>query len=333
MSTLRSRLYGETDQVIATVAKASVGKIVFTNNIAAGDVVKVNGVAFTALASDLSAAATAKIVFTGNLVANDTVTVNGVTFTCKASGASGELEFDVGLSLSASLDALITALNGCTDPDVSLATYTKTDTNTAVTMTVDADGSAGNGLVISSDHDSVTGTSPTSGGVDGPTAYEFVKDSSLSASLDALVSKLNASTDPLVSIATYSKTDTNTALTMTVDATGAAGNNYRLWSDHSSVVITQPRNGENAPSIDMDVVHTKFDQIAADTMSIALPDGIDGQRKVLSNVGLGTVNVTSANDKLPGSTNQYALNGDDVVIVEWYAGKWRLIVNDGAVAT
>src|SRR6185369_17727496 len=97
-------------EVITRGGAPSVGKMVFTNNFSAGDTFTINGVTFSAVAS-AAAPTVGKIVFTGNLIADDIVTINGVTFTCKASGASGELEFNVGVSLSASLDALITKLN------------------------------------------------------------------------------------------------------------------------------------------------------------------------------------------------------------------------------
>jgi hypothetical protein len=104
-----------------------------------------------------------KIVFTGNLIAGDTVTINGVVFTCMASGAAGELQFNVGGSLSASLDALIVKLEACTNPLVSAATYTKTDTSTAVTMTVDKANTLGNSYTMASTHSTVVVTQPTGG--------------------------------------------------------------------------------------------------------------------------------------------------------------------------
>ena len=201
------------------------------------------------------AKAVGKIVFTGNLVANDTVTVNGVVFTCKASGATGELEFNVDASLSASLDALITKLNACTDPLVSYATYTKTDANTAVTSTADSYGTANN--------------SPT----------------------------------------------------------------RTLASTHSTVVVTQPAGGLDSVSASLDTEHTQIDFASAITADIYLPDGDESQRKTIAMVGLGTANIISANDKLPGTTNNYAMNGDDVLVLQWLGGKWRLILNDGAVAS
>lgn len=197
-------------------------------------------------------ASAAKIVFTGNLVAGDTVTVNGKVFTCKASGATGEFQFDV--------------------------------------------------------------------------------DSTLSLSLDALVTKLNACTDPLVSIATYSKTDTNTALTMTFDAIGIGQNDVVVASTHSTVALTQPSGGKDITHISLETEHT---QLVWDTSTetVYLPDGDESQRKTITMSGTGTANVVSLTDLLPGSTNNYAMSDGDVLVLQFLGGKWRLILNDGATAT
>jgi hypothetical protein len=60
-----------------------------------------------------TAAGTASIVFTANAAATNTVVVCGVTFTAVASGATGN-QFNVGASLSATLDNLVTAINAST---------------------------------------------------------------------------------------------------------------------------------------------------------------------------------------------------------------------------
>lgn len=115
-----------------------------------------------------------KIVFTGNMIAGDTITVNTKVFTCMASGATGEFQFNVDISLSASLDSLITVLNACTDPLVSYATYTKTDTNTAVTSTSDGYAYADNypSKALASTHSTVVVTQPASGRNKGEISLE-----------------------------------------------------------------------------------------------------------------------------------------------------------------
>ncbi len=310
-------------------AKAS-GKIVFTGNLIAGDTVTINGLAMTAKAE--AAPAVGKIVFTGNLIAGDTVTVNDVVFTCMASGAAGELQFDVGGSLSLSLDSLITALNACTDPDVSYATYTKTDTNTAVTSTSDTNNATHNSIILASDHSTVVVTQPT-GGVNAATAVQFDVKGTLSLSLDQLVSQLNASVNVLWSIATYTKTDTNTALTVAFDGYGSAQNSIALASTHSTVVLTQPSGGSDLTYVSLDTEHTQINFASAITRDIYLPDGDESQRKTIAMLGSGTANIISANDMLPGTTNNYAMNGADVLVLIWLGAKWRLLLNEGATAS
>lgn len=322
---------GRAPEVITRGGDVAVGKMTFTNNFAAGDTFTINGVTFTAMAS-AAAPAVGKIVFTGNLVVGDLIVINGVTFEAKTSGASGELEFNVDSTLTLSLDALITKLNACTDPLVSLATYTKTDTNTAVTMTSDTNDEDHNFIAISSTHDSVVVTQPN-GAVNDLTATEFVVGVSLSASIDALVTKLNGSANTDITPATYSKTDANSALTITYDANGSANNAVHISSTHDSTVYVQPTGGYDDVHVSLENEHTRFDLEDADTISAYLDDGEETQKKTIANVGLGTINLTSPNDKLPGSTNQYALNGDDVLVLQWLAGKWRLLLNDGAAAT
>jgi hypothetical protein len=84
--------------------------------------------------------ATGAINFTGQPTANDTFTINGVVFTAKASGAAGN-QFNIGGSLSASIDALAAVLNASVDPKVSLATYSNAGgTGLGVQLKVVGDG-------------------------------------------------------------------------------------------------------------------------------------------------------------------------------------------------
>jgi hypothetical protein len=164
-------------------------------------------------------------------------------------------------------------------------------------------------------------------------AVQFNVDSTLTLSLDALVTILNASVNPLVSIATYSKTDTNTALTASFDANGAANNAVVLASNHSTVVVTAPAGGKDTQSISLDAEHTQIIFGSAFTADLTLADGDESQRKTISMMGAGTANISSPTDMLPGATNNYALNGDDVLVMQFLGGKWRLLFSEGAVAT
>ena len=191
-----------------------------------------------------------KIVCTGNHVAGDAFTFNGVTFTCVASGAAGELQYNVDTTLSASLDALITKLNACTDPRVSYATYSKTDTNTAVTSTSDF----------------------------------------------------------------YTRADDFKVLAST----------------HATVVITQPTGGW-ARDVSLDTYMTLINLPGATSEALYLQDGDEGQIKAIAMIGAGTIALTGAH--MPGSTVTYTLNGADFLLLMYAGAKWRLVLNEGAVAT
>jgi hypothetical protein len=67
-------------------------------------------------------AATGAINFTGQPAANDTFTFKGVVFTARPAAATGN-QFNIGVSLTASIDAMAAVLNASVDPAVSLATY------------------------------------------------------------------------------------------------------------------------------------------------------------------------------------------------------------------
>lgn len=189
--------------------------------------------------------AVGKIVFTGNLVAGDTVTINTKVFTCMASGAAGEFQFDVGVSLTASLDALVVVLNACTDP--------------------------------------------------------------------------------LVSIATYSKTDAGAGLTASFDNYGSAQNSVVLASNHATVVVTQPAGGSDLAYASLDTEHTQFN--TAGTFDVYLNDGDESQRKSFAMFGAGTVTLRGAH--LPGTAVTLTFTGAVAAVLQFLGGKWRVVLNDG----
>lgn len=159
--------------------------------------------------------------------------------------------------------------------------------------------------------------------------FEFNVDTTLALSLTALATVLNACTDAAVSVSTYSVTDTNTAITSTLDSYGVGPT---LASTHDSVVVTAHASGVVAHYFSLDTEHSQaaWDTVTAD---VYLPDGDETQRKTIAYSGTGTLNVVSPTDKLPGSTNNYALTNGDVLVLQFLGGKWRLILNDGAVAS
>lgn len=104
-----------------------------------------------------SRAASGSITYAGNLSAGHTLVINGTPFTCMASGATGN-QFNVGGSLSATLDAIVAVLNASAVADVAKATYSKGGSNDALLVAHDAEGSAGNDFTLG-----VTGSGTVSG--------------------------------------------------------------------------------------------------------------------------------------------------------------------------
>jgi hypothetical protein len=86
------------------------------------------------------------INFAGQPAANDTFTINGVVFTAKAAGAAGN-QFNIGASLTASIDALAAVLNASVDPKVSVATYGNSG-GVALSVTYDTKDYAGNAFTL-----------------------------------------------------------------------------------------------------------------------------------------------------------------------------------------
>lgn len=74
--------------------------------------------------SDAQLGARGYIDFKAQPGADSTIALNGVTWTFKASGAAGA-ETDIGVSLEATLDALVSDLNGSADTDIDDATYSR----------------------------------------------------------------------------------------------------------------------------------------------------------------------------------------------------------------
>lgn len=82
------------------------------------------------------------ITYAANLSAGATVTVNGVVFTAIAAGATGA-QFNIGATLTLTLDALAAVLNASTNPLVSVATYSNSG-GTKLAVSYDKAVAAGN---------------------------------------------------------------------------------------------------------------------------------------------------------------------------------------------
>jgi hypothetical protein len=166
----------------------------------------------------------------------------------------------------------------------------------------------------------VVATAVASGAVAG---VSFVPGGTLSLSLDALVTMMNASTDPVVSLFTWTKTDANTALTGTPDGDGA-GCNAAFASNHSTVVLTQPAGGVDRPVVSLDTETSVFNTATAGNAT--LPAGDEGQDKNIVNLGAGAIAVKGT---FTGG-NSCAMPQNSAVSLTWLGNKWRVAANDGA---
>lgn len=164
----------------------------------------------------------------------------------------------------------------------------------------------------------------------GATGAQVNIAGTLTLSLDAIVTALNASADARVTPATYSKTGSGTELTATFDTAGDAGNAFTLGANTAAVsTVTKMSGGISTQAISLETENTLL-TVASGTDPITIPDGIEFQKKVIVMAGAGTVTMTSPTSKLPAAT--YTFNGTDALILQWLSGAWRVIYNNGVVA-
>lgn len=109
------------------------------------------------------------ISFTANPVANDTITLGGTAWTFKSSGATGT-QVNIGVSLSATMTALATALNASADTQTALCRYVATANGLVVVYKTT--GTAGNAytLAASSSAAAVSGSTLAGGAASTATA-------------------------------------------------------------------------------------------------------------------------------------------------------------------
>jgi len=299
-------------------------------NVEVGDTVTVNGVVFTAKAA--AAYATGTVTYTTNFTADDTVTINGVAFTAKASGASGA-EFNIGGSLSASLDALVTVLNASVNTSVDDATYSKSGT-TILLITHDTLGTAGNAFTLAASVGTRSGAT-LSGGVAAASAVQFDVGTDTETTIDNLATSLNASVNASVSVATYAKGGDDDTLTVTYDTVGTAGNAFTLATDVASIVdITDTLELGGADDV-FDLTENSVFYITTNDPHAAfvLADADEG-RVVSIVLGVrnnsGNAVVTPAN--LAGGTTLTLDAAGEHAVMQFLGGEWRIIVNTSTLA-
>lgn len=186
--------------------------------------------------------ASGTITFALNAVEDDTITINGVSFTFKDEEPAGN-QILIGEDLAETLQNAIEVLNASEDADVAKAVYTVVD-DTILTVVHKKYGTGGNAFTIAASvavaSDTVlengengVGSILFTGNLDvndtltingtvftivasGATGNQINKNTTLSTTLDNIVTALNASIVEGVALATYSKTSTDT-LTITFD--------------------------------------------------------------------------------------------------------------------
>jgi hypothetical protein len=182
------------------------------------------------------------------------------------------------------------------------------------------------GNFVANDTVTVNGTAFTAVAA-APVGNQFLIGVDLPTSLGALQTVLAASVIVGVAAATYAVTDVNTAITATRKG---YGDNSTLASTHATVVVSQPAIGLGLAYVSLLTEHTQL-KTAALNGDVYLNDGDESQKKSIAMFGTGTVNVKGAN--LPGVTLNFAMNGPDALVLQFLSGRWRLILNDGAVAS
>lgn len=172
----------------------------------------------------------------------------------------------------------------------------------------------------------------------GATGNQWNIAGTLSLSLDALVIVLNASVDALVSVATYSKSGSDT-LKAVHDTLGSAGNTFSLKASSPTNTVTIPERylsgGAAAQVIGFPVTSKVIylNAAGASNVPVALPAGLDGQEIVLflkTKGGAGNVVVTPSSIA-GGTTLTFSAVGKLAHLI--YANStWNVLVNTATLA-
>lgn len=102
-----------------------------------------------------------KISFTANPSNGHTITLNGTTWTFVTSSPSGP-QTEIGVSLAATLAALVTNLNASADAEVAKVTYSENDVD--LLLSFDTAGLSGNAYTLAASHATVSGATLKGGG-------------------------------------------------------------------------------------------------------------------------------------------------------------------------
>lgn len=186
------------------------------------------------------------------------------------------------------------------------------------TITYGANLSAGHTVVING----VTFTAVSS----DATGPQFNVAGSLTATLDAIVTVLNASEDASVAVATYANSG-GTALSVVFDKTGAAGNDFTLAATGSGTASAATLTGGAGDH----PISGKAETVGLVTtdggnMDFKLPDGADGQERTLFFKTKGSGANAIVTGTFGGGTTATFDAANDLLKVKWIGAAWRTLV-------
>lgn len=170
-------------------------------------------------------------------------------------------------------------------------------------------------------------------------SYQFAIGVDLSTSISNLITALGLLTEWTVLAFTFTKTDTNTAITATPKlGTGANGNTTagNFTSTHSTTTPTRQTNGVAAPAISLDTRYTAINNATGGKYTIGeFPYFIAGnveadedQDKRIVNLGAGSAVVIG---DMQGGV-QITLAQNQACVLSYIGGKWRPVYNTGTLA-
>lgn len=167
----------------------------------------------------------------------------------------------------------------------------------------------------------------------GAVGNQFNIDTTLTLTLDALVTVLNASAVAAVALSTYSKVGATT-LKAVYDLNGEAGNLVTLAATTATPVtsITPKLLGGGLSDVDTGKNETLIFTTQADNVgAFVLADGLDGQSRTLFLAVKGANANLVVTGTFAGATTATFDAAGDLVVLKWLANAWRVVTNVGTV--
>jgi hypothetical protein len=169
----------------------------------------------------------------------------------------------------------------------------------------------------------------------GAAGNQFNIAGTLTLSLDALVTVLNASADAAVAKATYAKGG-STKLTVTYDAYGAAGNAFTLGGSVGTKSAVTLADGLDADVVSLDKSETKALVTLVGALNVInefdLPAGEEGQEQTFYLKTKGAGANAQVNGAFVGGTKITLDTAGKMFKVKFLNASWQPIVNTGTLA-